>query len=127
MAHLVPRIEYPELVIGLVAPIGTPLTETISQLRQQFESANYDVVEIKVTDIYRFLEPHIKPEEPLDDSDQIRRYRSYIAYGNQVRSELNDGSVLAALTIQRIVASRLKAAKSDEEKFTRTVYILNQF
>ena len=127
MSHLIPRIEFPEIVIGLVAPIGTPLGPTITALSDQFRSLGYDVRQIKVTDIYKMLAGYIKPKIPLVESPLVDRYRSYIAFGNQVREAMDDSSVLSALTVYRIVGTRLRGAKEDENKFSKTVYILDQF
>lgn len=127
MSHLIPRIDFPEIVIGLVAPIGTPLSDTTTALRREFSSAGYNVVEIKVTDVYNLLKSFIKPEKPLNDKNLVDRYETYISYGNLLRKQLKDNSVLAALTIHRIVGTRIRANQKDEEKFSKTVYILNQF
>lgn len=127
MSHLIPRIEYPEIVIGLVAPIGTPLGPTVNELRSRFESAGYHVKQIKVTDIYKMLSQFITPKVPLVDNPLVDRYKTYISYGNQIRREMDDNSVLAALTIYRVVGSRIRSGQSDEEKFSKTVYILDQF
>jgi deoxycytidylate deaminase len=124
---LIPRIEFPEIVIGLVAPIGTPLGATVSELRSHFEAVGYQVKQIKVTDIYRLLSQFIIPEDDLKESPQVNRYKSYISYGNQVRRDMDDNSVLAALTIYRIVGSRIRELDKNRERFSKTVYILDQF
>lgn len=127
MSHLIPRIEFPEIVIGLVAPIGTPLGSTITALSDQFRSLGYTVRQIKVTDIYKMLSGHIEPKTQLVERPLVDRYRSYISFGNQLRHEMDDSSVLAALTIYRVVGTRLRGTRKDEEKFSKTVYILDQF
>ena len=55
MTQLIPRIEYPEIVIGLVAPIGTSLEDTISETRKFFRSVGYEVHELRVTDVFKRL------------------------------------------------------------------------
>ncbi|TRC75623.1 dCMP deaminase [Mesorhizobium sp. WSM4307] len=127
MSHLIPRIEFPEIVIGLVAPIGTPLGPTVSELQSHFEAVGYQVRQIKVTDIYRLLSQFILPKDELTENTKVSRYKSYIAYGNQVRKEMDDNSILAALTIYRIVGSRIKNAQIESERFSKVVYILDQF
>jgi Deoxycytidylate deaminase len=128
MNHLIPSIEFPEIVIGLVAPIGTPLKATISALKNDFESNNYLVQIIKVTDVYNILERFIPPEHEkgLTDAKLIDRYHTYISYGNQIREKFNDNSLLAALTIYRIMEQRLRT-KRKREKFEKVVYIIDQF
>jgi Deoxycytidylate deaminase len=125
--HLIPRIEFPEIVIGLVAPIGTPLAPTIKILTDQFQSRGYVVHQIKVTDIYKMLSAYIEPKRELVERPLVDRYKSYISYGNQIREFMNDSSVLAALTVYRIVGSRLRSGAEDKDKFSKAVYILDQF
>lgn len=127
MSHLIPRIDFPEIVIGLVAPIGTPLGPTISALAEQFSSRGYAVRQIKVTDIYKMLSGYIPPKISLVETPMVERYKSFISYGNHVRDVMDDGSVLAALTIYRIVGTRIRETSKIDEKFSRTVYILDQF
>ncbi|MGT2467269.1 hypothetical protein ACVOMV_23720 [Mesorhizobium atlanticum] len=127
MSHLIPRIDFPEIVIGLVAPIGTPLGPTVSELRGHFEAVGYQVRHIKVTDIYKLLSQFIIPNDPLSEDTKVSRYKTYIAYGNQLRREMDDNSILAALTIYRIAGSRIKNPQEDSERFSKVVYILDQF
>lgn len=127
MTQLIPRIEYPEIVIGLVAPIGTSLEDTISETRKFFKSVGYEVHDLRVTDVFKRLTKIIVPESRLLQTPLFKRYESHIAYGNQLRRFANDPSVMAALTIQTIVETRMKRSSSKNEKFTKNVYILHQF
>lgn len=127
MTPLIPRLEFPEIVIGLVAPIGTSLNDTITEIRTYFSSEDYVVHEIRVTDVFKTMEKIVTPEKALVEKPLADRYESYINYGNQLRRFSNDSSVLAALTIQSIVESRMKNSKLKNEKFTKNVFILHQF
>lgn len=127
MTPLIPRLEFPEIVIGLVAPIGTSLNETVEGIRDFFSDENYVVHEIRVTDVFRQMEKIVIPEQPLVEKPMAARYDSYINYGNQLRKFSNDSSVLAALSIQSIVESRMKNSLNKNEKFTKNVFIVHQF
>ena len=127
MTPLIPRLEFPEIVIGLVAPIGTAVGDTISDIRAFFTAAGYTVHEIRVTDVFKQTEKIVVPEKPLVETPLAQRYESYIAYGNQLRKFSNDASVLAALTIQTIVVSRIRNSSPENEKFSKNVFILHQF
>jgi hypothetical protein len=83
------------------------------------------IPEIKVTDIFNVLEKYDKPDLPLDKSGHHERYVTYIAYGNQLRAKFDD-EILAATTIRRIMARRLRAQK-EGDKFSKTVFLLHQF
>lgn len=108
-----------------VAPIGADLTEAVGEFKRHFESRNYRVVEIKVTDVFDFLQRYIEPEQPLDRRDKFNRYITYIKYANQLRSHFNDDAVLAVTTVLSIIRKRLRIQKSDP--FSRTAYLIYQF
>lgn len=127
MRHLIPRIEYPELIIGLVSPIGTNLHETKLSIKDNLIKCGYDVHEIHVTDAYKKMVSLIPPEPSLEEKPLNKRYETYIKYGNYLRSETKDASILAALAIQTIVEKRLVTHKEGDEKFARKAYILDQF
>lgn len=125
MPDSIQKINQPELVFGFVAPIGADLEPVISAFRKYFEYRNYRVVEIKVTDIFGVLEKYVTPEQPLDKSHHRERYETYIAYGNQLRAKFDD-TILAATTIRRIMAKRLRIQR-EGDKFSGTVFLLHQF
>ncbi len=114
-----------ELVFGFVAPIGADLEPTINAFRAYYESRDFRVVEIKVTDVFNVLEKYVKPEQPLNRAGPCERYITYIAYGNQLRAKFDD-TILAATTIRRIMTRRLRVQKADN-KFAKTVFLLHQF
>ncbi|WP_417413517.1 anti-phage dCTP deaminase [Hoeflea sp.] len=128
MRHLVPKIEFPEIVIGLVSPIGTPLAETIAELKKNFKQAGYNVHDIHVTNLFHSMKKLVPPEIKITEKPLKERYDSYIAYGNQLRKSSQDPSLIAALSIQNIVETRIiNKIKTDSEKFTKNVYIAHQF
>jgi hypothetical protein len=96
-------IAYPELFFGLVAPIGVNLETTATELARSLERHGYTVRIIKVTDIFSTIGGiNVKVQKkPL-----IKRYNTYIRFGNEVRKKYNDDSVLAALAISWIAARR---------------------
>jgi deoxycytidylate deaminase len=125
MTDSIQKIKFPELYFGFVAPIGADLEQTLSAFRKYFEFRNYRVVEIKVTELFNVLEKYVPPVVPLDKSRHQERYATYIAYGNQLRDKFDD-TILAATAIRRVMARRLRIQK-DEDKFSRTVFLLYQF
>jgi len=69
----------------------------------------------------------VPPIKELKEKPLRERYESYISYGNQLRKSSEDPSLIAALSIQNIVETRIVKYKSDTEKFTKNVYIVHQF
>jgi deoxycytidylate deaminase len=126
MTDSIQKIKFPELVFGFVAPIGADLTTTMAAFRSYFARQSYRVVEIKVTDIFNVLQRYILPDVPLDKPSLHKRYVTYIAYGDQLRAKFDD-AILAATAIRRVMSKRLKIAKTTEERFSRTVFLIHQF
>jgi hypothetical protein len=127
MAAIFQRIEFPELFLGFVSPVGADINDTIEEFRQHFRALNYDVVEIKVTDVFRLLSKYIAPRSDLRSGPSYERFTSHISYGNQLRQEFSDDSILSAITIMRIVRERNRRSSNGDSKFGRTVYLLHQF
>jgi hypothetical protein len=100
----IPRIDFPELFFGFVAPIGADLDETVSAFRNFFLEKNYRVIELKVTDMFDFLREYFPPNNSLSRETPIIRYDTYIAYGNKLRESLGD-DILARFIINRITES----------------------
>jgi len=122
------RIEFPEIVIGFVSPIGADLIQSVNECRKYLEAHDYRVFEIKVTNIFHVIEHYIRPDRPLVHRPLYQRYRTHIEYGNQLRATFDDNAILAATTIRSIVRkrNRLKATP-ENERFNKTAYLLHQF
>lgn len=130
MATLIPRMSYPELFFGFVAPVGVDLRGCIDSLKINLSTMGYQCVELKVTDIFERLSAHIKPDEELSLETETRRYKSYIKYGNQLRAFFKDDAALAVLTVARLARWRqLNGPLSGEnkERYSKTAFILHQF
>lgn len=127
MNTLVPKIKRPELLFGFVAPIGADHDRAIRAFRGYFKAQHYDVVEIKVTDLFQLLKRYIVPSTPLETFPPEARYRTYIKYGDQLRREFNDDSILAAMTVVRVMAKRQAQKRAVTELYKNTVYLLHQF
>jgi deoxycytidylate deaminase len=125
MTTSIPRIKFPELFFGFVAPIGASLRGPIQEFRRFFEAEGYKVVDIKVTDVFQLLEPIVIPDSELNKSTAYLRYKTYIKYGNQLRAHFQDDAFLAVASVATIIRRRIKTQK-DGEPFSKTVYFINQ-
>lgn len=123
MAKSIDRIEKPELFIGFVAPIGTDVRVSVNNFSEYFKSENYNVIEIKVTDVFDQLAKYLRPKTKLASFPEAKRLQTYIQYGNQLRKGFNNDELLAAITITRVIQQR-STAKAGPEK---NVYLLYQF
>jgi len=133
MSILIPRIEHPELVFGFVAPIGAEIDRSVQAFHAYFKRQGYEVVDIKVTDVYQFLKKYVPPAQTLETFPPEDRYHSYIAYGDQLRTYFADDSFLAATAIARIIGKRTaiiekrKKAGNSTDSLSKTVFLLHQF
>jgi len=128
MPTAIDRIPFPELFFGFVSPIGADLTSSISAFRSYFAAHGYRVMEIKVTDAFFVFQDSVPPRTPLQRTPQYERYRSFIDYGNQLRAAFDDDALLAAITVMRVMRSRVRALRrTDQEPFAKTVFLLHQF
>lgn len=91
----------PELMFGLVAPIGVDLDLVSSVLDQTIREMGYSVERFRLTALMREVPTGI----PIADSPYIKSYRDRIAYANEVRRLLADDA-LAALAISAIRSFR---------------------
>lgn len=124
----------PELVFGLVAPIGVDLNLVSEVLAQTLSEMDYDVRDLRLTRLMRDLDLDM----PLADSPYIKSYKDRIAYANEVRNLLGDDA-LAAMAIEairayraeewnkRLPADKLTGAKPDETPLPRQAYVIRQF
>jgi deoxycytidylate deaminase len=128
MTSIIPRIDYPELYFGFVAPIGVELDSAIDAFRRFLESNRYKVITLRATDIFKNLKSYEQPKQDLSAKTQIARYDTYIAYGNQIREAFNDDGVLAAFLIGRINQKRTNLKFADEgDRYSKTAFLLRQF
>jgi deoxycytidylate deaminase len=117
-----------QLLLGFVAPIGTDIAQSLNEFRNYFHNCGYNIIEIKVTDVFKVLEKHLKPARALATRPMFNRYQSHIDYGNQIRAFFEDDSALAAITMGRLIRKRLKKKiSSKDEAFRKNIYLIHQF
>lgn len=122
------RINFPEIFLGFVAPIGVDSDACVREFGRFFRDADYNVIPIKVTDAFRPLSTHLNPNEPLDPTPKkYERYNSYIKYGNQLREHFDDDALLASIACAKIMRARTRTPQPDKGKPEKNVYLIHQF
>lgn len=126
----------PEIVVGLVGPIGVQLEPVQQSVIDELNSLGYDCEFIKVTELMQ--EQDIGEEKVSTDSFSDY-YRGLIRYADQFRRRCNSHSALAALAIAEIRNRRLKNHRQSNENANPnnsklrdipvlgTAYIVRQF
>jgi deoxycytidylate deaminase len=91
----------PELVFGLVAPIGVDLDLVTDVLEQTLVEVRYQARRFRLTDLMK----EIPTSVVLKESPYVESYKTRIAYANEIRSKLGN-EALAALAISAIRSFR---------------------
>lgn len=99
-----------ELIVGLVAPLGTNTSDLASALENALSNCNYTVVVIKVSEL---LPTDSGPVGEPED----QRLRRLIAAGNTFcRNNDDDPAAIARLAINKILLTRLELFRQDKDK-----------
>ena len=96
----------PELIFGLVAPIGVDLSLITDVLDRALQEMDYRVRMFRLTELMREVPTGL----PLAPNPYIQSYRDRIAYANEVRRQLGDDA-LAVLSISAIRTFRAEERK----------------
>lgn len=117
------QITNPELVFGIVGPIGTDLEAIISALGVALQEVQYKHTLIHLTAHMEAAKIRTK----INTSSYFDRYMSLIRYANEYRRVANDPAALAGLSLIRIMKARLEISSSIAEPALGTAYIVRQF
>jgi deoxycytidylate deaminase len=101
MKEPLPVSKTPELIFGLVAPIGVDLDLVAEVLTQSLKEMDYQAHQFRVTKLMREVPTGLE----IADSPYIQSFKDRIAYANEVRRLLGD-EALAALAISAIRSFR---------------------
>ncbi|MBC2858937.1 anti-phage dCTP deaminase [Stappia sp. 28M-7] len=126
------QTEFPELVFGLVGPIGVDMDAVERKLHDALISVGYKTTTIRLTDLMRQVA--VDGPEISDDGNQVEQYKSRISYANSVRERCDNDAALAGLAIADIKRKRSagqnSGSSSAPEELTppieRMAYILRQ-
>lgn len=101
---LLEGVDKPELIIGLVAPVGTPLTHLCSTLTDELNVLGYQCEEIHLS---KFLSDFDLPTgEPSAGASDFTRIDTLMTRGNELREALGGGEALALLAAADIQSRR---------------------
>jgi cytidine deaminase len=114
-------VQAPELIFGLIAPIGVDLGVVSDILAQTLKEMQYDAHSFRLTKLMQEV-PDI--HLPLDAPTHVDSYKQRIAFANAVRGRLGN-EALAALAISALRAFRAeerarRASKSELEVDAKT-------
>lgn len=112
----------PELIFGLVGPVGTRLSALSDQLHLGLRNVGYTVIDIKVSSLLA----NFQPEELVPDNDEYLRIRFLQDRGYRFRRSLGSGDALALASIAAIRRERAAITGKPNLASADHAFILNQ-
>lgn len=96
----------PELVFGLVGPVGTDLAAVSAIIREELARVRYSVIEVRVSNLLHELDRYegLSSKEYLSEYERVK---DHMAAGTELRTRTNSGDVMALLAISRIQRFRV--------------------
>lgn len=123
-------VDNPELVIGLVGPIGVDMDAVVAHLQSALADVQYESSVIHITAVMSDLLPGLK----VKDSTYGERYHSLIENADRVRREAKNHAALACIAISEIRRLREEFGRKDidpkaarNEPLLNRAFILRQF
>ena len=106
------------IYIGLCGPIGVKLRQVREDLELELKNVGYEVITIKISDLFdEFLPPDYN-EPDLNDCKSVlyERYRVKQHKGNYLRKLARDNAILASLAINKISIKRVEGVPNEQKK-----------
>lgn len=116
------KIANPEIVIGLVGPIGVNLDAVIEQISTQLHIVGYKAEHIKITTMLQEPPFNVK----ISDDSFTNRYLSLIAAADKVCMQYGSADFLARLAIARIREIRKSVTGAYSKPALGRAYIIRQ-
>jgi hypothetical protein len=118
-----PVEDHPELIFGLVGPIGVDLESVTECLSNALADVGYKACTIRITELMKEVPVGL----PLDAAGYIDSFKQRIDYANKVCEVLGRKDALAIMAISAIREFRLEATNNVDEPKSRQAYIIRQF
>src|SRR5262245_38137369 len=106
-----PFDQYPELIFGLVGPIGVDLEAVTDALTAALKEMNYATLSIRITSLMREVDVKL----PLEATGYVDSFKERIAYANKVCERYGRNDALAILAISAIRQFRAEQGGTVEE------------
>ena len=122
-------VEAPELIFGLIGPVGTDTQKIYSLLESELLNYDYKAYRISVSNCIHKMGNLAKLNEIKND--EYQRISSHMKAGTQIRDTSERGDALALLAISEIKDIRTEANKNENKEYPsnipikRAAYILD--
>lgn len=127
MVHLDTVVHNPELIFGLVGPIGVDLDHVINALTVALKSVSYETRTVHVTSLMKDFFGNIS----IAENSYAARYESLIKEADGVRRALSSQAALAGLAVVGIQSQRRELLSTEQgapiAPAFGTAYVVRQF
>lgn len=96
---------WPELVFGLVGPIGVDMDLVTAKLKEALVAVGYNPCPIRLTELMKQVV--VDGPEIKEDHDPVGHYNTRIKYANAVRKKCENDAALAGLAVNEIRTVRV--------------------
>src|ERR1041385_9081200 len=114
----------PEIVFGLVGPVGTALDEVASDIKTTIEDLGYTTSPEPIS-LIETLEPFQRFNKVFELKAKGRAYHAKMTVGNRFRTILDRGDALALMAIAEIRKQRKDVCGSERTPAPSRAYILS--
>jgi len=115
-------VEYPELVFGLVGPLGSPMTRVTRLLSDGLERLDYTAEEIRLSDFLGAYD-RLPTPNPAAGTAPFERWMALMSRGNELRERLGRGDALA---MHAATAINLERPEKGSRALERRAFVLRQ-
>lgn len=133
-----PILQDPEIVIGLIGPVGTDLTRACNLLEEELSRFRYNQFEIRLSKLLSQFTNYRKKLNSDRASTEFERIKWHMDAGTRLRRKTKRGDILAMMAVGAIRDYRItinsknkrKGSNTPEEELgnfniPRTAYVLN--
>ncbi|MDT8421873.1 MAG: anti-phage dCTP deaminase [Desulfuromonadales bacterium] len=117
------KIEYPELIIGIVGAVGTDLKSATKLIKDELNILGYSSEEIRISKILSEFE-HFKHLKNLS-KNEAERIAAFMKAGDDLRKKVKRPEAMATLAVGAIRQIRKVLSGAEERPVTKHAYILN--
>ena len=114
-------VEGPELVFGVVGPLGSNLSLVIETLRKELSNVNYKT---RVIQLSKQLHDIAAYEHLKSITEEDKRIEEHMNCGDDLRQKLSRGDAMALLGVKAIRRERKELSGDEDTPATNTAYIL---
>jgi deoxycytidylate deaminase len=115
-------VENPELVFGLVGPLGSPMTRVTKLLSSGLDAFGYNAEEIRLSN-FLSVYGNLPTPHPAADDPPFKRWMALMSRGNELREQLKRGDALA---MHAAAAINQKRPQEGSRALEQRAFVLRQ-